>query len=165
MNIDQARQDVQTWIETFVEAPHPALAGWPPCPYARKARLDGTVDIRAGHADPYTDLRGVEMTGFEVIAYVYDPEWFDPVEFNHLIDSANENYLSARDIIALADHPEDVESVNGVIMNQGQWAIAFVQCLSDLNTRAKQLATKGFYDTWPEPYLETLFHGREDPRS
>jgi hypothetical protein len=34
----------QSWIENFVEVPHPALGGWPPCPYARKARLDRDYD-------------------------------------------------------------------------------------------------------------------------
>jgi hypothetical protein len=49
-------------------------------------------------------------------------------------------------------------------MNQGTYALALVQSLSDLNDRAKQLASKGFYDTWPEEYLQPLFKHRKDPR-
>jgi hypothetical protein len=50
-------------------------------------------------------------------------------------------------------------------MNQGTYALALVQSLSDLDARAKQLAAKGFYDSWPEEYLKTLFKHRKDPRS
>jgi hypothetical protein len=39
MNIEQVKQDIESWIENFVEVPHPALGGFPPCPFARSARL------------------------------------------------------------------------------------------------------------------------------
>jgi hypothetical protein len=34
------------WMEEFVEKPHPSLGGWPPCPFARQARLSKNIDIR-----------------------------------------------------------------------------------------------------------------------
>jgi hypothetical protein len=54
--------------------------------------------------------------------------------------------------------------VNGVSMNQGTYALVLVQSLSDLDVKAKTMAQKGFYDTWPEDYLQTLFNHRKDPR-
>jgi hypothetical protein len=65
----------------------------------------------------------------------------------------------------LEDHPDDVEDVNGVIMNQGKYALSLVQSLSDLDRRAKQMADKGFYHAWPEEYLTGLFENRKDPRN
>ena len=50
-------------------------------------------------------------------------------------------------------------------MNQGTYALALVQNLSDLNEKAQLVAKKGFYDAWPEQYLEQLFKHRIDPRS
>jgi hypothetical protein len=64
----------------------------------------------------------------------------------------------------LEDHPADQEIVNGICMNQGTYALALVQSLSDLNIKAQLMATKGFYDSWPEDYLTALFQHREDPR-
>jgi hypothetical protein len=66
--------------------------------------------------------------------------------------------------LALEDHPGDPEIVNGVSMNQGTYALALVQSLSDLNQKARAIAAKGFYDTWPEKYLQDLFQHRTDPR-
>jgi hypothetical protein len=53
--------DILSWSETFVEVPHPALGGWPPCPFARQARLNRTIQVLTG-ADPYFDLR-IEHVG------------------------------------------------------------------------------------------------------
>ena len=166
MDIDQVRQDIEQWIVEFLEIPHPALGGFPPCPYARSARLKKSYEIYIG-ADPYYDLKNRARYGMgnkEVIIYVYDPMEWNHDMFASSIEAANTEFLLPADILALEDHPDDVENVNGVIMNQGKYAMVLVQSLSDLNTKAKLVARKGFYDTWSEEYLQTLFQHREDPR-
>jgi hypothetical protein len=164
MDFDQARQDIMAWITGFVEQPHPALAGWPPCPYARRARTDDLLDIRPG-TEPYWDLMHVELGRLDVLVFVYDPSSFAATEFEHLVHGANQGFLFARDLIALPDHPDAPEIVNGVSMNQGRWAMVFVQALSKLDSHARTLADRGFYRGWPEDYLAALFQGRQDPRS
>ena len=94
----------------------------------------------------------------------------DPQEWTHnllsaSIDLANQEVLLPRDLLALEDHPADVEMVNGVCMNQGTYALALVQSLSDLNTKARLMASRGFYHNWPEEYLTGLFQHRQDPRT
>ncbi len=166
MDIEQVKADIESWIENFVEVPHPALGGFPPCPYARSARLKKTYEVYLG-TDPYYDLKNRARWGMgnrEVIIYAYDPEEWPHELFAASIESANTEHLLRADILALEDHPADIEDVNGVVMNQGQYALALVQSLSDLNVRARQMAAKGFYDSWPEDYLKALFHHRQDPR-
>ena len=166
MELEQVRADIESWIENFVEVPHPALGGFPPCPFARQARMKRTFEVYLG-ADPYYDLKNRARWGMgnrEVIIYAYDPAEWSHELFSASIESANTEHLLRNDILALEDHPADVENVNGVIMNQGKYALALVQCLSDLNTKAKQMAAKGFYHDWPEEYLQGLFHHRQDPR-
>jgi hypothetical protein len=84
--------------------------------------------------------------------------------FTPQLNQPTTEILLARDMLALEDHPADVENVNGVIMNQGKYALVLVQSLSKLNTAAKQMGSKGFYHTWPEEYLTGLFEHRVDPR-
>ena len=165
MNFEQAQLDILAWITGFVERPHPALLGWAPCPYARRARLEGKFEIRPGHIDPYTDLQHINIGELDVVALVYDPTEFEPDVFNQQITAVNQGFLRARDLLALADHPDSLEVVQGVTMNQGTWAIAFVQPLAKLNAHARMVSEKGYYKDWPEDYLRVLFEGREDPRS
>jgi hypothetical protein len=105
------------------------------------------------------------MGRHEVIVYAYDPADWPYDRFHAAIESANEEFLLSKDILALEDHPDSVENVNGVIMNQGQYALVLVQSLSKLNIAALQMATKGFYHNWPEEYLTGLFQHRVDPRT
>ena len=166
MELEQVKHDIELWIENFVEVPHPALGGWPPCPFARQARMKRTFEVYLG-SDPYFDLKNRARWGMgnqEVIIYAYDPVEWPHSLFSSSIESANTEHLLRNNILALEDHPADVENVNGVIMNQGQYALALVQCLSDLNTKAQQIASKGFYHNWPEEYLQGLFQHRQDPR-
>jgi hypothetical protein len=105
------------------------------------------------------------MDTYDVIAYVYDPNRFSAEEFNEMVDNLNIWHLQPRGMFALADHPADVETVNCVVMNQGTYAICFLQDLTKLNSHAEMLAEKGFYQGWSEDYLSVLFAGRTDPRS
>jgi hypothetical protein len=167
LDITTVQKDIEHWIETFVEVPHPALGGWAPCPYARKARLDRDFTVRVG-VNPYFDLLNVARDGLggkSVIILAYDPNEFFYAQFSSDVQAANEEVLLARDLLALEDHPGDPEVVNGVSMNQGTYALALVQSLSDLNQKARAMAGKGFYDTWPPEYLEMLFQHRQDPRT
>ena len=167
LDITQVTQDILHWVENFVEVPHPALGNWAPCPFARKARLSGTVKIIVG-SDPYFDLFTRCRDGLgtaEVIVYAYDPAEWDYTTFHSSLDQANREFLLANDLLVLEDHPADPEIVNGISMNQGTYALAMLQSLSKLNTAAAQMHHKGFYETWPDDYLTTLFNHRQDPRS
>lgn len=165
LDLDQVQQHIESWIKNFVEVPHPALGGWAPCPYARRARLDRDFEVRLG-VNPYFDLRVVAQTGINksVIIFAYDSTAYSYEQFHVMIDSANQEFLLGRDLLALEDHPAAPELVNGVTMNQGTYALALVQSLSDLDSRARAMAKQGFYDTWPETYLTELFQHRQDPR-
>lgn len=164
MNINQVTHDITAWIQNFVEVPHPALAGWPPCPYARQARMQGTVSIQLG-SDPSKDLEKYAKLGmgqYEVAALVYDPVVWPLARFRLDWIAALPATRSAG-LYILEDHPAEQETVNGVVMNQGQYAILFVQSKSKLESAAQQLASKGYYHGWPREYLDGLFEGREDP--
>jgi hypothetical protein len=105
------------------------------------------------------------LGGKSVLILAYDPNEFFYAQFSSDIRAANQEVLLARDLLALEDHPGDPEVVNGVSMNQGTYALALVQSLSDLNQKARAMASRGFYDTWPPEYLEMLFQHRQDPRA
>ena len=167
LDLETVTRDIEHWITTFVEVPHPALGNWPPCPYARSARLKRSYEIQLG-TDPAQDLQLIAAQGLpdhkEVMIFVYDPMQWPAVQFAQAVEQANQDFLLRQDLIALPDHPADPEVVNEVVMNQGTWALALVQALSDLNVKARAVGRQGFYHNWPEPYLQALFQHRQDPR-
>lgn len=166
LDLATVQHDIETWIENFVEVPHPALGGWAPCPYARRARLDQDFEVRIG-INPYFDLRVVAQTGItkSVVIFVYESTAYTAEQFSTQLEAANVEFLLSKNLLVLEDHPDSPEIVNGVSMNQGTYALALVQSLSDLNEKAKLIARKGFYHSWPENYLQGLFKHRQDPRT
>jgi len=166
LNLEIVTRDMAQWIENFVEVTHPALGGWAPCPYARKARLEQDYEVRLGLA-PIHDLIQVSKKGLggkSVVIIAYDAREISFEELSYAVDLCNREFLVPNDLLALEDHPANPEIVNGVSMNQGTYALALVQRLSDLDHKAKLVADKGFYKEWPEEYLTALFQHREDPR-
>jgi hypothetical protein len=166
LNLDTVQADIESWIVNFVEVPHPSLGGWAPCPYARKARLDRDFEVRLGR-NAFEDLIAISYGTLSksVVIFVYDPAQYDYETFSRELEYANTNHLVPKNLIALEDHPADPEIVNGVTMNQGTYALALVQNLTDLDQKARALASKGFYNTWSESYLQALFNHRQDPRT
>jgi hypothetical protein len=164
MNFEQARKDVIDWITNFVEKPHVNLGGWPPCPYARRARVADLVDIRSG-IDPYADgMALIDMGRWDVIVFIYDPASMEGAQFEQWVQNVNAGFLLPRGMLALGDHPDIKEEVRGVKMNQGQWALMFVQDLKKLDAAARDLEQRNYYQGWPEDYLAELFRFRQDPR-
>jgi len=166
LKLEDVKHNIEKWIVDFVEVPHPALGGWAPCPYARKARLDQDFEVKLGLA-PIHDLVQISkkcLGGKSVVIIAYDPAEYSYEEFSRALDIANREFLLPNNLLALEDHPADPEIVNGVVMNNGTYALALVQSLSDLNEKAQLVARKGFYATWPEEYLTPLFKHRQDPR-
>lgn len=165
LDLETVKKDIESWIVNFVEVPHPNLGGWAPCPYARKARLDRDFEVLIGN-DLGGDLQLLGKNGItkSVVIVVYDAGQYTGTQFESVVQDLNSQYLVRRDLLALSDHPGHPEVVNGVCMNQGKYAMALVQKLSDLDDKAKLVAKKGFYHNWPEGYLQDLFLHRQDPR-
>jgi hypothetical protein len=167
MDTVQARIDVTNWITGFVEKPNPLLNGWAPCPYARAARLQNQIRIDIGIA-PWLDLRQQSWHGMrdlDVIVKIYDPAEWPLDRFRSEWQSAQAEFLAPQGLLCLEDHPEDAEFVNGVVMNQGTWALLLLQQTAKLEQAAQQLAARGYYQDWPEEYLKSVFQSRRDPRA
>jgi len=166
MNLNEARQSIINWLQNFIEVPHPALNGFPPCPYAKQARIKNQVDFRLG-GDPYVDLLTLSNEGmddWEVIIYIYDPAIWGAEEFNNHIDAANNGPMKKKGLISLSDHPDYREEQNGVCFNQGTYALSICALTKNLDEASAQLYKKGYYSGWDPEYLDDLFTNRKDPR-
>jgi hypothetical protein len=65
-------------------------------------------------------------------------------------------------VVALEDHPDIKESINGVDMNFGLCGLLLVQNLDKLNTASRQLKEKGYYRTWSLDNLNDVVNWRND---
>jgi len=67
-------------------------------------------------------------------------------------------FLKNRGFIALEDHPSDIESVNGYILNQGTYALILLQSSKKLNNARKILEKKNYYKKWSTEYKDSVLN-------
>ena len=67
--------------------------------------------------------------------------------------------------MVLEDHPDTVERVKGVTLNNGEYILFLAQRLSKLNHFSKMLETGPYYKNWSKTYLESVkgFRERKNP--
>tara|TARA_B100000963_G_C22267910_1_gene511439 strand:+ start:102 stop:590 length:489 start_codon:yes stop_codon:yes gene_type:complete len=147
-------EDIKKWIQEFVSE-HNTEIGQVPCPFAKEAMLKERIDYVSGGKHTITPLLNSLATDwndkYEVVVLYMQKEEMTPTEVTDMVDKFNKDCMDNKiDIVALEDHPDDPEILNGVSMNFGKAILILVQRLTKLNWASKILKKKGYYDNWPE---------------
>lgn len=154
------RQKLQHWLVNFVEQSNTLLDNWPPCPYARQARLANK--IHTVFDSPLEIAQYIKhLADYEVVVLCFDHKKFSANQIELFTQHVN-SILLWQDYVVLEDHPDSNEFINGVKMNFGECGLMILQRLSKLNTAADQLRNKGYYATWSEENLNEVVNWRYD---
>ncbi len=160
MDQQSIRKNLEKWLIEFVEKPNSLLNNWPPCPYARQARLASQIHIVFD--SPLEISRYVYcLDDYEVVVLCFDHTQFSPSQIELFTKHIN-SILVWKDCVVLEDHPDSQELINGVKMNFGECGVMILQRLSKLNTAADQLREKGYYTTWTKENLDEVVNWRYD---
>ena len=163
MNFKEAKNSVLNWIENFVEKTNPELNGLPPCPYARRSRLENRLTVLEGH-EVFSDVVNLVIQwndDYDVVVFVYDRHSYTVDTLSKHINTINKKYALPNDILVLEDHPDNLELVNGVSMNQGRYILLLCQRFSKVNLASTELKGQGYYDLWSKEYYDQVVGWRE----
>ena len=165
MDKNQAKQDITAWINDFVSKPNALLNNFPPCPYARKAMLEQKVDIRTPEdvsvSYAIADTLQTWNDELDVVMLIFDPTYYTADMFSSVVEKANETI--DKNFVLLDDHPDNVEDINGVTMNNGKYAIVFVQKTDKLQQGHKYLKQHtDYYEVWSQENLDDVVTWRKD---
>jgi hypothetical protein len=155
-------EQLMHWVVDFVEKPNALLNGWPPCPYARQARISNKFSIKFAATDQLfevVDSSVADLQNQDVIAICFDHTEISADLLESRVHEYNQTAM-LQNIVILEDHPAAEELLNGVKMNFGLCGIIFIQQLSKLNDASDQLRSKGYYDHWPEENLDAVVNWR-----
>lgn len=155
------------WLTEFVEIPNKLLGNWPPCPYARKARLDNNFSITfANHYDldnAITDAKTL-LTSKDIVVICFDHKIVSAEYIQQFVRDINK-ILMQEDFVILEDHPNIPEFINGVCMNFKGCGLLLVQRLSKLQNASQQLQSKGYYHNWTTQDLDNVVTWRQNLNS
>jgi hypothetical protein len=158
MNQIEIVEELNKWMIDFVEAPNQNLGGFPPCPYAKQARINNKIGIVFSTPHEFMNavresLNTLEIK--EVVVICFDHEMIDPSSLKTWVNDTND-FLMPMDYVILEDHPDDIEYVNGVKMNFGKCGLLVIQKLSKINAASEQLRSKGYYHHWNKEALDEV---------
>ena len=162
-------EKIKNWINDFVTQPNPVFGNLPPCPYARKALLDNRVQFEempntANYATIYQYITDFNFEQQDVLVMIL-PRDHCSAKITHQTATELNQYFMPRDIVILEDHPDTVERVKGVTLNNGEYILFLAQRLSKLNHFSKMLESGPYYKNWSKTYLESVkgFRERKNP--
>jgi hypothetical protein len=142
---------ITKWVEEVLSKKYPEFNNLPACPFARRALQDKKVEIKFPPICIENDLQSLEHN--EVIIYVFDKQLTDCVTLSELTNQINQRYPC---LVALEDHPDEIEQVGNVVLNQGEYALLLIQDRSKLQEARKNLKKMGYYNNWPEEYYKDV---------
>lgn len=158
MNQQDIVEKLHKWMTTFVEVPNSKLGNWPPCPYARKARLNNKMAIRFATPLEFKDVINESMealTEKEVVVICFDHKTVDAESLQKFVIEMND-FLMPINYVILEDHPDIPEYINEVNMNFGECGLMIMSKLDQLNEASDQIRSKGYYDVWSKEDLDNV---------
>lgn len=159
MNHTEIVEKLTKWMSTFVEVLNPILGNWPPCPYAKQARINNKIEIIYSPHDiiPSTVEQNLnKLEDKDAIIVYFDHKMIQPDALAELVKVYNENFLMPRNYVALEDHPDCVEYVNNVKMNFGECGLLIVSNLDKLNEASDKIRDRGYYKHWSQKELDSV---------
>jgi len=162
MNEEFIKEQLSEWMVNFIEKPNSLLGNWAPCPYARQARINNQIEIiKSDVFDLYMDAIDslVHLDTKDVVVIIFDHKKINPVTLQEIVGYLNERLLPI-DYVALEDHPDTPEYINGVKMNFGHCGLLLLQKLSKLTEASDLLKEKGYYDVWSKHNLNDVVNWR-----
>lgn len=156
--------NIESWILTRLSAKSEVFNGLPPCPYAKSAWLEGKVKTHFLD-DTHEIKRWIRAEienytyhwpkGCEVVVLGFNPLHILPSNLSKILDDS-QDILSKRGYTALEDHPFEREEVEGVWLNNGEYALVLLQPTEKLVEARAWLEKKDYYKNWDEDYKKAV---------
>ena len=150
-----AQQQIESWILNFLSKPNSVFNNLPPCPYAKQAWLDGKVEVIETAPKHLEQQICKILETFpddkDLVMFVLDP---NEVSYEQL-ELISKQYKNEK-FALLKDHPNECETVKDIVLNNGKYAIIFVQRREELTRTRKELAGSGYYDNFDPAYKKEV---------
>tara|TARA_R110002111_G_scaffold58824_1_gene99356 strand:+ start:778 stop:1311 length:534 start_codon:yes stop_codon:yes gene_type:complete len=166
-------EEIFEWSENFVEKKSKKLGGWILCPYARKARLSGKVEVvEVKKANDFLDKLTVAARTFkeqnkDLIVVACSDFELDAYELVCYVEALNHTFVRD-DVYLMPFHPyddsEEVEFLEDNLETENEFFMVLIQLFSKLEEASENLNKQGYYDNWDEEYYKDTVLKRQSYR-
>jgi len=153
-------EKLKEWIINFLDKPQKNLNGWSPCPYAKTALVNDKIEFVYDNDLKSAVKQHIHILEHkDVLVVCFDKATISPTELVSIVSELNKE-LMKENIVVLEDHPETVETINGVHMNFGEAGLLLVQSLDKLTDASDKLRKAGYYNCWSKDELDEVVNWR-----
>ena len=142
--------EIENWVLNVLSKPNKVFNNLPPCPYAKKAWVEGRVQVIG---DYFEDFEALLRDESDLYIMTFNDD-VSKEEFYEEIDYMRERL--GNDYIILDDHPDEIEEVDGFNLNFGK-PVAFIQSRQKLTEHREELKKTKYYDNWTEEYKRDVW--------
>lgn len=164
---ESVEKDIWTWITEFIEVNHEFYDyKFPPCPFAKRARLGGKVSIK-----PY-DYTGVkkfihlnselsESDNFDIRVLAFPPrtKWYPLL--NKFIEFRNKEIVPTDFYMQFGNAIQTNSRYPG-IFNSGNYFIIIINRLSRILKGREILSSTNYYNSWPKFHYDDVVVRRQN---
>lgn len=170
LSMSNTEESIKLWIKDFVSVYNENIDTIP-CPFAKQAMIDKKIKYKKFSNNDLENLRHqfyeLVNNGWddsnEVLILYADTSQMSVDDLSSVVLQFNNTCKHLNlDLVALEDHPDDVETINGVKMNFGEAILVLVQRLSKLTKASKILERQGYYKHWSKENLSDVVDWRAD---
>lgn len=165
---DRIAQDIWDWIKNYIEANHKFYNyQFPPCPYARSARLQGLVDVqvyKSGNSVKFAQQQIDQLIAqdrYNVLVLVFPPRFRWLPWLSRFINGANAR-IAQQDFYAQQGTAIGTDSQYPGFFNSGEYFIVIINRLSDVLSAHNSLLKTDYYKPWADHHYDAVVTRRQN---
>lgn len=168
MNTEIIKQDIYDWVVNYIEANHEFYNyKFPPCPFAKSARLKGMLDIQVWEKGSYynfvkqyaTDMK--DSANFAVRILVFPHSLKYRFWMKNSIARMNEKFVTM-DLYAQIGSAIKTKSQYPGLLETGPYGIVIINKLSDILNGHKSLLKTDYYNSWSKEHYDAVVSRRQE---
>jgi hypothetical protein len=167
MNKNEIEVDIWEWIKGYIEVNHKFYDyKFPPCPYAKSARLKGLVDVQAySTGSVYNFLKiqaakNTESNKHSVMVLVLPPRIKYYPLFSWFIKKLNKKLIT-KNYYAQHGTALTTESKYKGFFNSGEYSIVIINKLSEILDGHQSLLKTDYYKPWASDHYTAVVERRQ----
>jgi hypothetical protein len=165
---NQIEKDIWDWITGYVEVNHKFYDyKFPPCPYAKAARLKGLVDVcayQSGGAIKFIEEQTFDIVNnnkynIRVMIFPHRYKWHFRIK--RFVENLNKQIIS-KDYYAQYGFALKTRCQYPGLFNSGPYFIVIVNKLSDVLAGHQALLNTDYYKPWAEHHYNAVVTRRQE---
>lgn len=168
MNADLIKQDIYDWVVDYIEANHEFYNyKFPPCPFAKSARLKGMMDIQVWQQGSYkqfikqyaNDMHN--NTNYTVRILVFPHSLKYRFWMKKSVAKLNAK-IASLDLYAQIGSAIKTTSKYPGILETGPYGIVIINRLSDILSGHQSLSRTDYYKSWSKEHYDAVVTRRQE---